>query len=486
MKNIRLKNFLFGTAMVSGFALGAASCSQKDKDNSTQTETTQQTYSTYGDFKKRMQELTPQVMLETILAEGVELDDKGLCKPYRKKLSDGTWDKWTIGFGLTYLDGEPVTGNTRHITLKEAWEKSVNFYENEETYFFMWCYEIGIDSLNINTQEKALGLASVMYNTNTSCIENKNDKDHCNRNQKLRDLYKMYGDTVTTDQVRAVFAQYPVKNNYSFCKALNGGTTEDWANTLGNFCAEKGGIYWRRWLQGQIAMGNITYKDLLDLPIGSMYEFWRIIGADKSALFDTNPDGSAVVNPNGIKKFKQWVKNPVTKEGLPNNHTTVRQLLNSINPELVYQAEHGMFNPSDLDIYFMDFEEIKHKYSCNAQNDTSYIAYQNGDYDKALDAGKNALQMAETNKQKGAATYNIGISYLAKGKYDKAKKYLTQSNAYNKTKAAEDALKSVQEKRQERNKKAGRDICLALTIGAAIGAVANKRKKYIMQRQNNR
>ena len=485
----KLEKFLLGTMLVGGLTFGASSCSSKNKDSKedeTEIKAKNQKDATYGDFKKRMQQLTPQLMVETILAEGAEFDDKGLCKPHSKKLNNGKQDKWTHGFGITQLDGKPVTGKTRHITVKEAYEKSVDFYENVETYYFMWCYEIGIDGLCIDTKEKALGLADVMYNAYTSCIEDKNSTTHCNRNQKLRDLYEMYGDTVNAEQVKAIFAEYPIKGNYSFYNALNGGTAEDWANTLGNFCAEQGGIYWRRWLQGQIAMGNITYKDLLDLPIKSMYEFWCLVGKDKSVFFKTNEDGSATVNPEGLKKFKEWIKNPVTKEGKPNTNKTVRQIINSVNPEIIKSIEKATFDAPVQDTYFVLFEQIRQQYSCNAQNDTSYTAYKNGDYDKALKAGKSALQLAETNKQKGAANYNIGISYMELGKYNKAVHYLEQSLAHNETPAGKTALETAKQKQSERSDKRGK-TAKGILIGAGIaGAAIYGRKKYLAYNQRQR
>lgn len=481
-----LEKFLLGTMLVGGLALGVPGCSSKNKDakeDKKEIKAKNQQNITYGDFKMRMRQITPEVMLCVILTEATEFDNNGLCKPYRKKLNNGQWDKWTIGFGLTELDGKPVNENTRHITIQEAYEKSVKFFEDIETYYFMWCYEIGIDGLHIDTKEKALGLADIMYNSNTSCIENKFDTNHCDRNEELRKLYKEHGDNVTAKQVKAIFAKHPIKGNYSFYKALDGGTVKDWANTLGGFCAEKGGIYWRRWLQGQIATGNVTYKDLLDLPIGSMYEFWCIIGQKKSALFDTNKDGDITVNPDGLEKFKQWVKNPVTKEGIYNPNKTVRQILNSIDSDLVSKIEQGKSISAGYS-NTISFDVVQKTYTCNELNDSSYIAYKNGDYDKAVKAGKNALNVAKTEKQKGAANYNIGISYLEKGNYNKAVHYLEQSLAHNETSAGKDALKNAQDKRAKRRNK----TTAFLIIGGCAVAAATiyGRKKYIARKQGHR
>jgi len=132
MANTKFRNFLFGASLVGGLSVGASACQKDDKDDKYdfKKEIKTQDVTSFGFFKKRMHQITPQVMLETILVEGVELDNKGLCRPYKKTTAKGE-DKWTMGFGLTQLDGKPVTKDTRHITIQEAWEKSIKFYEDE-------------------------------------------------------------------------------------------------------------------------------------------------------------------------------------------------------------------------------------------------------------------------------------------------------------------------------------------------------------------
>ncbi len=119
----------------------------------------------------------------------------------------------------------------------------------------------------------------------------------------------------------------------------------------------------------------------------------------------------------------------------------------------------------------------------NAQNDISYIAFLSQDYGTALDAGKKALKLAETNKQRGAACYNIGITYLAKGLYGNAIKNLEQSVTYNKTNAAESALNDARQKQSSsRRKTAG----YAAGICALGASAVYARRKYNMQRQRHR
>ena len=394
---------LFG--LVSTKFIGNKNRSKKDAPKETKKDEKQ----TFKNFKDRMQSLTPAIMMETILGEGVKLDASGLCRPYKD--SKGIW---TIGFGLTQLDGKPVTKDTRHITMREAWEKSVDFYENAETYFFMWCYEIGMDGLNIDTKEKAFCLASVIYNSGTNIIENPNDKAfHCNRNTELRSLYKRYGDNVTADQVATLFTKYPIKHPTSFGSVLNGGTVKDWANALGGFTAEGGGIYWRRWLEGQMAMGNITPQDLLELPILSMSDFWYRIGAKKSALFNKDGNGKWRVNPDALRKFKEWQKNPLDKHGNKITRTTLRQVLSKIDPTAISTVENaklGVYRKTNTTASYT-------KEKSNMDYDKAVASFRAGDYASAA-IGFNELLKINPND---ASLWNdLAASYNNLGKYDLA------------------------------------------------------------------
>ena len=89
--NEKLNKLLFGAGVLGGLALGASSCSSNKSDDKeeakTEVKAKEQQDATYGDFKKRMQQITPLVMVQTILIEGAEFDDNGLCKPYSKRLT---------------------------------------------------------------------------------------------------------------------------------------------------------------------------------------------------------------------------------------------------------------------------------------------------------------------------------------------------------------------------------------------------------------
>ena len=131
-------------------------------------------------------------------------------------------------------------------------------------------------------------------------------------------------------------------------------------------------------------------------------------------------------------------------------------------------------------LYFADV-------SARALNDSSYIAYKNGDYATALKAGQSALKLATDSLQLRAANYNIGISYSATGKYNKAVRYLKQSLAYEETKPAQKALQEAQQKRDERSKnrrKTAGKIALGFGLGFAGAVIA--RKKFLAQRQKHK
>ena len=124
--------------------------------------------------------------------------------------------------------------------------------------------------------------------------------------------------------------------------------------------------------------------------------------------------------------------------------------------------------------------------SADALNDSSYTAYKNGDYEKAVKAGKDALKVAQTDKQKGAANYNIGIAYTELGKYNKAVHYLEQSLAHNQTNPGKTALETAKQKQAERSKKRGK-TAKGILIGAGIaGAAIYGRKKYASYNQHQR
>lgn len=72
---------------------------------------------TFGEYKEMLAPVTPYIMLELILNEGIKLDKSGkYCIPYKD--SRGVW---TIAFGVTTTsDGKKVTKNTKPIPIARA------------------------------------------------------------------------------------------------------------------------------------------------------------------------------------------------------------------------------------------------------------------------------------------------------------------------------------------------------------------------------
>jgi tetratricopeptide (TPR) repeat protein len=274
-------------------------------------------------------------------------------------------------------------------------------------------------------------------------------------------------------------------NNFKksqFVKQLNAGKTgAELAKTLTGWRKQEG-VPNRCYFFAAIMAGKMQFSDLLDLRAEGCYNLtWKDI-------FVYGKNGEPKVDKNG---FCEWnfeklpanlrkAKNPRV---VPLNLGDKKQVrvnccpTKEIVPDYIWQevCEHCAGNKNTLLV--IDFNNT----NANEQNDISYIAYQNGDYKKALEAGKAALELAETNKQKGAANYNIGITYIEMGKYNKAIKHLQASDAFNPTNAAKEALKTAQDKQASRNK-TGRRVGFVLGAGA-LAAAAYGRKKYIAYQQ---
>ena len=89
------------------------------------------------------------------------------------------------------------------------------------------------------------------------------------------------------------------------------------------------------------------------------------------------------------------------------------------------------------------------------------------------------MQYAETNKQRGAACYNIGITYMELGKYGMAVKFLEQSVAVNKTRAAEQALSIAKDRQNQKRKKTTGAAAATVLLGGAAAI-------YLRRRYNHR
>lgn len=404
---------------------------------------------TFGEYKEMLAPITPYIMLEIILNEGVELDKTGkYCVPYKDSLG-----VWTIAFGITTTsDGKKVSKKTKPIPIERAWDESVHFLETRETYFLMYCYDVGCENLHMDNAARACAFASVFYNSGTNLMEDPENKNHRERNETLRNLYKKYGDNITADMVRECFAKYPIVTPRSFGElAISGASDRELANVLGLYTVGGRGLWARRWLEGQILMGNITPEDFLNLPIQSTYEFFRLMG-EKRDVFWTGKDQNIKINMETLPAFTKWVQNPVTHDGKTKfSGETIRHLLMRINPTVLADFDNGKYELGDINhlyrrpntktisdsLYFLanadflagdyasaaeKFETLATKNPNNAQifNDLATTYNNMGEYKRALTAVNHIIKEIKDKSAFAAAYYNAGVSREGLGEYSKA------------------------------------------------------------------
>ena len=151
---------------------------------------------TYGAYCEKLSPITPFLIADLIAEEGINMKN-GMHVPYQDSENN-----WTIGFGNTVLkNNQNVTANTPPIRTEEAYELARYHLENGETYFFMYCYDVYFKTININTTGEALALGSIMYNSGTNLIEDKEDKNVKERNECLRKLFKEKGFDINNPDV---------------------------------------------------------------------------------------------------------------------------------------------------------------------------------------------------------------------------------------------------------------------------------------------
>lgn len=266
---------------------------------------------TYGAYLERVQPIIPYLIADLIAKEGVHVDSTtGLHTPYLDSKGIPT-----IGFGSTVLkDGTKVTMKTKPITNDEAFELA-RWHLGDETFFIMYCYDVAMDDVDINTTQEALSMASVMYNAASKLIEDKNDKNHRERFARLRNDLEQYGHALPDSLVQQRFAELPVRSHESFGDAwLAGAPKEVLADKLGNYLAGGRGLQWRRWMEAGLLTGEITPQMLLDSPVNGIYAFYQRMGCKKECFF-TGKAPNRHVNRETYALFRQWLANPVDKDG---------------------------------------------------------------------------------------------------------------------------------------------------------------------------
>ena len=413
----------------------------------------QEAQGTYRAFLNKIRPITPFIIADLIAKEGVHLDEHGLHKPYRDSKGVAT-----IGFGSTVLkDGSRVTMDTAPITTEEAYELARWHLEEAETYFVLYCYDVGLQNVNVNTTSEAFGMSSIMYNTYADIIEKPDDENYQNRFGELRKLLDEYGYAVSDEQVRHVFDKYPVTNLTSFGDAwINDSDANMMADKLGEFLAGGRGMQWRRWLEAGLLTGKITPQMMLECPANGMYEFYKYMGKKKSAFF-TGAVNSRQVNLDTYEIFQQWLKNPVDEKGhsltkwnkvgdcLPgdilaycqsgeckfdnkdfNKHIDKRKKVEVETYTLGYDAQYknaiAQYNAGEYAGAAQSFQDMIKKYPNNAllHNDLAATYNKLGQYNDAVQQAREILHRIGDKSQYAAAQYNAGVAYEQLGDYDRA------------------------------------------------------------------
>lgn len=299
---------------------------------------------TYGAYLARIQPIVPYLIADLIAKEGVHVDPKtGLHTPYRDSKGIPT-----IGFGSTVLkDGTKVTMNTKPITNDEAFELA-RWHLGEETFFIMYCYDIAIDAVDINTTQEALSMALVIYNAASKLIEDKNDKNHKERFARLRNDLKQYGYALPDSLVKQRFAELPVRSHESFGNAwLAGAPKIVVADKLGNYLAGGRGLQWRRWIEAGLLTGDITPQMLLDSLVNGIYEFYQRMGCKKEKFFTGNAPNRHV-NRKTYAVFKEWLLNPVDKYGF--SLSKLKKVSDYLPADIVLACRNGKCELKNQDI----------------------------------------------------------------------------------------------------------------------------------------
>ena len=178
---------------------------------------------TFGAYYDRMRSITPLLIGDLIAKEGVHVNKQGMHTPYLD--SKGVW---TIGFGSTKLkNGQRVTKNTQPISTEDAYELARWHLEDGETYFCLYCYDTEYKTVNVKDVNEAFGMGSIIYNSYSKLIEDKDSKNCKERFTLLRNLYEEKGFGVTDQEVKDLFAKYPVVAATSF-----GNACVSWLDTL--------------------------------------------------------------------------------------------------------------------------------------------------------------------------------------------------------------------------------------------------------------
>ena len=448
---------------------------------------------TFAAYREKLQPITPWLIAQLIAMEGVKIEN-GMHVPYQD--SNG---KWTIGFGSTVLkDGTSVTENTPPITTEEAYDLALWHIEERETFFDLYCYSVADESLTVCNTGEALGLSSIMYNSATKFIEEKTDFNHKERFDALRKEYNKYGAAIPDSVVADLFKRYPIVNKANFGKAwIDSHKPQDMANAIGGYMKDGAGMHWRRWLEAGLITGDINPKDLLDCPIGGMYEFYLFMGGGteknqkgKFALWKQNGNEITPIKST-YTTFKQWLENPqqldkktgklvpitrkkvkdfmpedVLAECMKNkceigghvqkrkNAEKIEKQTYAIGFEERYRGAISYYEKGDYDVAIKEVEKLSAENPNNAllHNDLALMYNKTNNYDKAIEHTRIVLHEIGDKSQYSAAQYNAGVAYENLGNLERALKNYKLSLTNGNIRAAK-SIKRVQQKLSNKKSK---------------------------------
>jgi tetratricopeptide (TPR) repeat protein len=419
---------------------------------------------TYAEYLDKMRGALPYLVADLVAKEGVHVEN-GMHTPYL----DGQ-GVWIIGFGSTVLkDGTRVNKNTPPITTQQAYELACWHIMENETLFRLYCYDVVSDNVDINRATELVALSAAMYNVGSDLIEQpkidgKRNRMYEERFLELDSLHKKYGNAITNDMVREVFAKYPIEHMTSVGNAwLNGSDKDDIGNNLGNFLKGGNGLRWRRWLEAQVMKGNIQPEVFLKVPVGGFYEFYRIVGDERENWF-IEQNGERVANDETLKRFYKWLEKPVNKHGkslsgwktaadwLPadvaqqclagkceigapsvwdvvwqsdkqrNEAKQVEVKTYVIGYDELYADAVGAYQAGKFDDAVKKYQNMITQYPDNAllRNDLAATYNRLGKYNEAIKQASEVVQRIGDKSQYGAAQYNAGFAYEQLGNLQKA------------------------------------------------------------------